>query len=198
MRSRLPALILLASLVPLLGGCVAAVVGGAAVGASAAHDRRDAGSYVSDKRLHLAAYNELNKDKELALQNNVLIVVHNGILLLVGEVRTEELKARAEQRVSGFQGTRKVINELAVQPPEGFWSRRRDNTITAHVKTALLDITSMKGFDPTRINVTTAHRTVYLMGLVRAEEAEAAVAIARDVNGVEKVVKVFEYVPEDG
>lgn len=198
MRCRFPALILLAGLLPLLGGCVAAVVGGAAVGASAAHDRRDTGSYVGDKRLHLAAYNELNKDKELALQNNVLVVVHNGILLLVGEVRNEALKARAEQHVSGFQGTRKVINELSVQPPEGFWSRRRDNTITAHVKTALLDVTSMKGFDPSRINVTTAHRTVYLMGLVRAEEAEAAVAIARDVNGVEKVVKVFEYVPEDG
>ncbi|HEX5123899.1 MAG TPA: BON domain-containing protein, partial [Rhodanobacteraceae bacterium] len=44
-----------------------------------------------------------------------------------------------------------------------------------------------------RVNVTTAHRTVYLMGMVTHEEADAAVEVARGIDGVEKVVKVFEY-----
>jgi len=44
------------------------------------------------------------------------------------------------------------------------------------------------------VNVTTAHRVVYLMGKVTREEDEAVTGIAREVNGVEKVVKVFEYV----
>ena len=67
------------------------------------------------------------------------------------------------------------------------------NTITAHVKTAMLDIVDLPGFDPTRINITTVHRTVYLMGLLTREEAERVVEIARTVSGVEKVVRVFEY-----
>lgn len=179
--------------VPLLGGCFAAVVGGAAVGASAAHDRRSVGTYVDDKRIYLGAYDNLNKDKELALKNDVSIVVYNGVLLLVGEVRTPELKARAEQRVSGFEGTRRVVNELEVREPEGFWSRRADNALTGRVKTALLDITSLPGFDPTRVNVTTAHRVVYLMGMVSHEEDDAVTEIARNVSGVDKVVKVFDY-----
>lgn len=179
--------------VPLLGGCFAAVVGGAAVGARAAHDRRSVGSYVDDKRLFLAAYDSLNKDKELALKNRVVIVVYDGVMLLAGEVRTPELKTRAERLVEGFEGTRRIVNELAVAEPEGFWSRRRDNTITAHTKTALLDLTSLEGFDPTRVNVTTAHRVVYLMGKVTREEDDAVTGIAREVAGVEKVVKVFEY-----
>lgn len=181
-------------LLPSLGGCLAAVVGGAAVGASAAHDRRSTSAYVEDKRIYLAAYNAINKDKELALQNNVVIVVYDGVMLLAGEVRTGELKARAERLASGFEGTRRIVNELEVREPEGFWSRRRDNSITAHVKTALLDITSMPGFDPTRVNVTTTHRVVYLMGKVTDQEAEAVVEIARNVAGVERVVKVFDYV----
>jgi osmotically-inducible protein OsmY len=41
--------------------------------------------------------------------------------------------------------------------------------------------------------VTTTHRTVYLMGKVTHEEDEAVTGIARDVSGVEKVVKLFEY-----
>ena len=178
---------------PLLGGCLLAMVGGAAVGASAAHDRRDVGTYVDDKRIYLGAYDAINKDKELALKNNVKVVVYDGVTLLVGAVRTPELKQRAERLASGFDGTRRLVNEIEVREPEGFWSRRRDNTLTARVKTALLDLTSLDGFDPTRVNVTTAHRVVYLMGKVTHEEDEAVVGIARDVAGVERVVKVFEY-----
>ena len=185
--------LLLFGVLPALGGCFAAVVGGAAVGARAAHDRRDIGSYVDDKRIYLGAYDTLNKDKELALKNRVVIVVYDGVMLLAGEVRTAELKQRAEGLVSGFEGTRRVVNELAIEDPEGVWSRRRDTTITLHVKTALLDLTSLEGFDPTRVNVTTVHRTVYLMGKVTREEDEAVTGIARDVSGVEKVVKLFEY-----
>ncbi len=185
--------LLLLLVVPQLGGCFLAVVGGAAAGASAAHDRRGVGTWADDKRIYLAAFDSLNKDKELALRNSVVIVVYNGVMLLAGEVRTPELKQRAQQLVSGFEGTRRIVNELEVREPEGFWSRRRDNTITAHVKTALLDLTSLPGFDPTRVNVTTVHRVVYLMGKVDREEDDAVVGIARDVAGVERVVKVFEY-----
>ena len=185
--------ILLVVAVPQLGGCFLAAVGAVAVGASAAHDRRGVGTYVDDKRIYLGAYDSLNKDKELALKSNVKIVVYNGVLLLVGEVRTAELKARAEQRVSGFEGTRRIVNELEIGTPQGFWSRRGDNAITARVKTALLDLTSLPGFDPTRVNVTTANRMVYLMGKVSHAEDDAVVGIARNVDGVERVVKVFDY-----
>jgi osmotically-inducible protein OsmY len=185
-------LLLLVAL-PQLGGCFLAIAGGAVVGAGAAHDRRGVGTYVDDKRIYLGAYDSINKDKEIALKNNVGIVVYDGVMLLVGEVRTAELKQRAERLVSGFEGTRRVVNEIEVREPEGFWSRRHDNTTTLRVKTALLDLTSLPGFDPTRVNVTTAHQVVYLMGRVSHEEDTAVTGIAREVGGVERVVKVFEY-----
>ncbi len=84
----------------------------------AAHDRRESGSYFDDKRIYLGAYDALNKDKELALKNSVIIVVYNGVMLLIGEVRTEELKQRAERIVSGFDGTRKIVNEIEIREPE--------------------------------------------------------------------------------
>ena len=183
----------LAVTVPLLGGCFAAVVGAAAVGGSAAHDRRGVGTWADDKRIYLGAYNAINKDKELALRNDIVITVYDGVLLLAGNVRTPELKQRAERIVTGFEGTRRVVNDLQIGEPQGFWSRRRDNTITAHAKTALLDLTSMQGFDPTRVNITTVNRIAYLMGRVSHEEDDAVTTIVRDVSGVEKVVKLFEY-----
>lgn len=184
-------LLLAATAAALLSGCVAAVVGGTAAGVG--HDRRSWTTVIRDRNIQATAYDNFNKDKELALKNNVSIVVYNGVMLLVGEVRTEELKQRAQGRVEGYEGVRKLVNEIEVREPEGFLSQRRDNTITAHVKTALLDIVDLPGFDPTRVNITTAHRTVYLMGLLSREEAERVAEIARNVAGVEKVVRVLEY-----
>lgn len=175
----------------LLSGCVAAVIGGTAAGVG--HDRRSWTTVIGDRNIQATAYDNYNKDKELALKNNVSIVVYNGVMLLVGEVRTAELKQRAESRVSGYEGVRKLVNEIEVREPEGFFSERRNNSITAHVKTALLDIVDLPGFDPTRVNITTAHRTVYIMGLLNREEAERVAEIARNVSGVEKVVRVLEY-----
>lgn len=185
--------LLLVLLLAQFAGCAAVVVGGAAAGAGAVHDRRDFGTVMSDRNLQLSAMSAINKDKELALQNDVSVVVFNGVMLLVGEARTPELKARAVQLASGFEGTRKLVDEIEVMEPIGFWARRGDNALTARVKTALLDITSLPGFDPTRVNVTTAHSTVYLMGLVSHAEADAIVELVRNVAGVDKVVKVFEY-----
>src|SRR5690606_31938924 len=152
MPSRIALVLVLSILCASLSGCVAAIVGGTVAGANAAHDRRGFGTVVDDRRIQLSAFDALNRDKELALDNRVVIVVYNGVLLLVGEVRSEELKQRAERLVSGFDGVRRLVNELAVREPEGFWSRRRDNYITGRVKTALLDITSLPGFEPTRVN----------------------------------------------
>jgi len=192
----LPNRLLVSALIvmPLLSGCFVAAVGAAAVATgSSVNDRRGFGTVVDDKNIQLSAYNVLNRDKELVLQNRVMIAVYNGVLLLMGEVRTPELKQRAEQTVTGFSGVRRIVNEIDVMEPEGFWSRRNDNHLTARVKLALTDAVSTPGFDPTRVKVSTAHRVVYLQGMLSAEEDAIATGIARNVPGVERVVKVFEY-----
>lgn len=188
--------IMILALAPLLHGCVAVVAGGMLVGAHAVHDRRAVGTVLSDRNIQLSAIDAINKHRELTRDdNNVKVVVYNGVMLLCGQVRSEQLKQLAQSSAEGFAGVVRLVNEIEVtDEPEGFWRRRGDETITAHVKTGLLDITSMPGFDPTRINVTTSHRVVYLMGLVRHAEADAATDVARNANGVDKVVKLFDYV----
>lgn len=184
---------ILALLLPLLDGCLAVVAGGAA--ADSVHDRRGFRTVVEDRDIQLTALNLINREKDLVRDDNrVKVVVYNGTMLLCGQVRSAELKHRAQSIAETVQGVSRLVNELDVtDEPQGFWRRRQDNVLSARVKTALLDITSLPGFDPTRINVTSAHHVVYLMGLVSREEADAVTDIARDVGGVDKVVKVFQY-----
>jgi osmotically-inducible protein OsmY len=168
---------------------LAALLSGCAV-----RDRRGFVTVFDDSNIELSAYNAVNKDKELALKNNVGIVVHNGVMLLIGEVRTPELRERAEKLAGGLEGVRRIVNEISVEEPTGFGSASRDRWLTLRAKTALLDIVDIEGFDPTRVNITVQNSKIYLMGLVTAEEAERVVEIMRGVPGVQQVVKVFEYV----
>jgi osmotically-inducible protein OsmY len=187
--------ILILALAPFLHGCIAVVAGSALAGAHAVHDRRAVGTVLSDRNIQLSAIDAINKHRELTRDdNNVKVVVYNGVMLLCGQVRSEQLKQLAHASADGFDGVIRLVDEIQVtDEPQGFWSRRTDGTITARVKAGLLDITSMPGFDPTRINVTTSHRVVYLMGLVKHAEADVATDVARNANGVEKVVKLFDY-----
>ncbi|TMH56308.1 MAG: BON domain-containing protein, partial [Betaproteobacteria bacterium] len=44
------------------------------------------------------------------------------------------------------------------------------------------------------VKVVTERGVVYLLGLVRRDEGDAAADIARTTSGAQRVVKVFEYV----
>jgi osmotically-inducible protein OsmY len=187
--------LLLLLLVPLLHGCIAVLAGGVVAGANVAHDRRSVGRVLEDRNLQLSVLDKINHDKSLTSEDNhVKVVVYDGVMLLCGQVRSEELKQRAQAIGESFEGVGRLVNDIDVtDAPQGFWRRRQDNAQTARVKAALLDVTSIPGFDPTRVNITAAHGVVYLMGIVTHEEDEAVTQITRNVSGVDRVVKVFEY-----
>lgn len=182
-------LLVLACTLALLAGCVVAA-GGAAL---AGHDRRSFWTVVDDQNIELSAYDVINRDKELSLQHNVEVIVYNGVLLLLGQVSNEGLKARAEAHVRDFAGLKRVVNEIEIAPQKTVGQGMRDKWITSRVKGALLDIVDMPDFDPTRVNVTTENGAVFLMGLVSQAEADRVVEIARNVPDVMRVVKVFDY-----
>lgn len=176
--------------------CAAVIVSAAAVTALSVHDRRGVRVVFDDGRIESAAYRRLARDSEVGTsRRRIGVVSHNGIVLLHGEVERAAIAARAEAVVAEIEGVREVINALRVAPPADGWRIARDGAITTRIKAGLLDITSLPGFDPTRVNVTTSNGVVYLQGLLSAEEAEAVVEVARWTRGVERVVTIFETPP---
>jgi|RhiMethySRZTD1v2_1073278.scaffolds.fasta_scaffold360351_3 osmotically-inducible protein OsmY len=121
---------------------------------------------------------------------HLVIVSFNGLVLLVGEVESDELKAKAGEVVNTFKAVRSVHNELAVSGPISMVARSNDSWLTTKVKTKLV---AHGAIDSSRINVTTENSVVYLQGIVPRQQAEYAVAVTQTVDGVTKIVKVFEY-----
>lgn len=175
-----------------LGGCAGLLLGGAAVGVGMAHDRRTAGTFMDDQTVELKVYDALNK--QLPPGNRISATSYNGVVLLTGEAVSEGAKQQAAQVVRGVTPpVREVYNELAVARPSPLSARSNDSFTTSKVKASLFQI-KLKDFDPSRVKVVTDRSVVYLMGLVRPAEGDAAANAASQVSGVRQVVTLFEFI----
>lgn len=121
---------------------------------------------------------------------------YNRIVLLTGEAPREEDRALAEQLARETENVRDVVNEIQIASPSSLGSRASDSSITAQVKARFVN-QSNGAFAANHVKVVTENGIVYLMGLVTRREADAATHIARTTSGVRKVVRVFEYIPEE-
>ncbi len=177
----------------LLGGCAAVIVTGAATGVNAAHDRRTVGAYVDDEGIELKAMLAIHDHKELSSQIHLNIISVNGVVLLVGQAPTESMRQQVEDITRGIEKVRVVHNEMTIAAPNSYMTRSSDSLITAKVKGSLFGIKGHEGFDPTRVKVVTENGIVYLMGILYRSEADSVATKASRVSGVQKVVKLFEY-----
>jgi len=184
---------LVASLAGTLGACVPLVVGGAAVGAMMAVDRRTSGTQVDDESIELRGASRLRET--FGDRAHINITSYNRQVLLSGEVGSEAAKQQAEQVVSKVENVRAIVNELVVAPMTSTMTQRSNDTlITGKVKASLVDA---KDLYSGAFKVVTERGTVFLMGRVTPAEADRATAIARNIDGVQRVVRIFDLISEE-
>ncbi|MEL0648551.1 division/outer membrane stress-associated lipid-binding lipoprotein [Pseudoalteromonas agarivorans] len=176
--------------VVLLQGCAAAVVAGTASAVTAANDRRTIGSQIDDNNIEIKASIALSEVERIEKFANVDAVSVNGIVLLVGQVPNEEIKNEALRTIENVSGIRKIHNQIRIGSNIGITTQTHDSWLTSKVKAQLL---TAKDISSNNIKVVTENAEVFLMGLVSDAESTQAVNIARNVSGVERVIKVFEY-----
>lgn len=173
-----------------LAACVPVVAGGAVAGGVMAADRRTSGIYIEDQAIELKA-KKMIVDNIGSANINVSVTSFNLNVLLTGEAISEETRAKAERAALSIENVKTVTNELAISEKSGLGTSANDTYITSKVKTSMV---KENRFPANYVKVVTENSIVYLMGMVTRAEAEDAVDIARNVGGVEKVVKVFEYI----
>jgi len=187
--------IFLISLIPLmLSGCAAAVIGaGAAAGTTAvvAHDRRTTGTFIEDQNIELKAAKSFYSDKEINDSSHLNVTSYNLVVLITGETPSEDIRNRIVNIVREIPKVTHVYDELTIAAPSSWTSRTSDSLITSKVKTKLL---TLNNFDGTRVKVVTEKGVVYLMGLLTRAESDVATKVAQETGGVQKVVKLFQYV----
>jgi osmotically-inducible protein OsmY len=182
---------LCAAVVLSLSACVPLLVGTAVVGtASVATDRRSVGAQLDDEVIEDKSKTAL-VERFQGEQFHITVTSFNAVVLITGEVPTEAAKAEAGELVRKTPKVRAVQNELMVGPVADIQQRTNDTFITSKVKARFIEA---ERFPLNLVKVVTERGTVYLMGIVRREEGDAATEIARTTEGVQRVVKVFEYI----
>ncbi|HCL86750.1 BON domain-containing protein [Pulveribacter sp.] len=176
-----------------LSACAPLVIGGGAmVGTLMVLDRRTAGAQVEDEGIELRAASRIRET--LGDRVHVNVTSYNRQVLLTGEVATAEDGQKVEQIVRSVENVLSVVNDLGVMPPSSLTQRSNDTFITGKVRASLVDA---KDLTASAFKVVTERNVVYLMGRVTQREAKRSAEIARGVNGVRKVVRVFEVISED-
>lgn len=176
-----------------LSGCVALVGGGAAVAGMSAVDRRTTGTQVEDQGIELRAGNRVSE--VIGDKARVSVTSYNRMVLLTGQAGNATDKATIEKLVREQATVRQVYNEIEVVPfTATLGQRSKDTMITGQVKASLVNA---KDITSSAIKVVTENNVVYLMGIVTPRESKRAAEIARGVNDVTKVVRLFEVISED-
>ena len=180
--------LLLTALLGALQGCFPVAAVGVGTGALMAADRRTTGTYIEDEGIEDKAIQQISAKYHDTVHINV--TSFNRHALLTGEVLNEDAKTDIAKIVASLPNVKAVSNELAVSGLSGIASRSSDSVITGDVKLRFLN---NKIFQADHVKVITENGTVFLMGLVYHKEAEAATEIASTTSGVQRVVKMFEY-----
>ncbi|MEQ8954631.1 MAG: BON domain-containing protein [Gammaproteobacteria bacterium] len=153
---------------------------------------RTTGALVEDEIIETKIAVNLRSMEPRFRQAKVDVYSHNGVVLLVGQVESNELKARATEIASeASTKIKRIHNELEVAGKTSLLARGNDAWIATKVRTLIL---TDKDVPSGQVKVITENGAVYMMGMISQLEGENAANLARNVAGVTKVVKVFEYI----
>jgi len=151
---------------------------------------RSFGRFIDDQMIETyVAANILKADEAFNIAN-IGVTSYNGIVLLVGQVPTAQLKQLAGRTAKQVRNVRRVHNEISVAGPISIPARTNDTWLKTKIKSRML---ATKGSNPMKVKVIVENGVVYLMGMVSKQEADTAVEVAHQTYGVQKIVKVFEY-----
>ena len=191
MKPNNPSLAIVFGLLLSLGGCANLI--DATHNQPLAEDtsKRTTGSLIDDELIEIKALVNIGKASEELQQSHISVTSYNGIVLLSGQVPSSEARQRAEAVTNEIRKVRKIHNELTVAGPTSAIVRTNDSWLTTKIKSKMIADPLLLSRD---IKVVTENGAVYLMGLVNEAQAKQAVDITRNTSGVQKVVKMFEYI----
>ena len=180
-------LIIAALCLGLLQGCAAVAVGAAAVGVSSASDPRTIGTQIDDQTIEMKTNAKLGNEERLN-KARVIAVSYNNNVLLIGQAPTEALKRLAENTIRDTNGLNQIFNQIRIGSKASAGVLAGDSWITSKIK---LKFASNEAVPATSIKVVTENAEVFLLGNVTQQQANAAIEVARNVDGVERVIKAL-------
>ena len=154
--------------------------------------RRTPGAVVEDQSIETIIAVNLKADGLAFRETRFNVVSHNGVVLLVGQIESGSMKQKATEIISKASSKiKRIHNELEITEKKGILSRGNDTWIATKVRALMI---ANDQISANQVRVVVENGAVYLMGILTESEGNTAANVARNVVGVTKVIKVFEYI----
>lgn len=154
------------------------------------YSQRTLGAQVEDESIETKIAHNLRRSDARLGDARINVDSYNGIVLLTGQVPSEELKQKANEVALEVRNVRDVHNELSIAANLPASQRLSDTWINTRIRTTLA---ADESIDTGQLRFITENATVYIMGMVTRAEADRIVDAVADVGGIQRIVKVFDY-----
>ena len=176
----------------LLLSCISlqACMTAASSSASAIYNRYSLKNTYNNQVLAWTVQNKLDSDTQLKYEAHITATSFDNIVLLTGEAPNLAMRQHAESLTKTVPNTNKIINRINITQPVSTVQKLQDTWLTTKVSSQI--IASGK-LDPDDIKVVTENDTVFLIGSLKRAQAQQAINIAKNTDGVQQVVTLIYY-----
>ena len=155
-------------------------------------DRRTTEVQFVDNQIFLAAWAPVHEitDNE-AQKSHFNLMSYNRVVVIVGEVPSEEIKNKITEALSKIKKVKVVHNKMTIGKACNMKQKAKDTITTSNVKTRLF-LEIKNEVHPFHVKIMTENDVIYLLGILNEKEADEAIKIAKSSKGVKLVVPLFE------
>lgn len=179
-------IVLCLAAIPLLSGCIPALIAGGGEAARVASQERSVGGAVDDATIYLAIKGKYAQADFKDLLANVEIKSVEGRVLLTGNVDKPDSQIEAVRLAWQVNGVKEVINEIQINDQSGFTNYARDVWISTQVRSRLLFGKEIRSIN---FSVITVNQVVYVMGIAQnQDELDRVTYVASTTSYVQRVV----------
>ena len=149
------------------------------------------GTTIDDSALELSLRAALIQRDARFADADIVVLVHNGRVLLVGRVPTATMVQAANEVVQRQEGVRLLHNRLLEGPNRTSEMTLNDQWMSVRGRTQL---SLTREVPAQRVVLVTFQGTSYLMGRLTAAQADIAEQRIAGVSGVQRVVSMFDFI----
>lgn len=190
-RKALGVLVVLSLASPMQGCAIVAVGAAGALTAKVANDRRTVGTQLDDQTAEGQVSYQWSKSDALKKSTNLQVDIYNGVALITGQAPSQVLIDEAVDGVEKVEYVQKIHNQVRMIMPIDASTQANDIWLASKVKTKLVADERVPSL---QVKVIVQNSEVFLMGRVSNQEGTYAVDVARNVNGVKRVIRAFEII----
>lgn len=169
-----------------LQGCMDAAVSSA----QAIYNHKTLNSNLRNHYISMKANQAIYWNSKRFANTHVEVNQFNNVILVTGQIPTIKQRNEIVKIIKNVVDSNEIYNATELSQPTSTLVRLSDTWLSLKVRAKIV---ASNNIDPEQINVVTENGTVFLMGTVFPDQADEAVDLARNTDGVKQVVKVFSY-----